>query len=91
LGGDGGLGLNVLDGGENGADFDVITFLDVEVGDTSKGGGAYVDVGLGLDLAGAADDGDQVLPGGLADDDFGDIGLAAVYASGNDPNQDEDG
>jgi hypothetical protein len=39
------------------AGLDVVAFLDVEVGDAAEGGGADVDVGLGLDLAGAADDG----------------------------------
>jgi hypothetical protein len=33
----------------------VVALFDVEVGDAAEGGGADVDVGLGLDLAGAAD------------------------------------
>jgi hypothetical protein len=46
--------------------FDVVALFDVEVGDAAEGGGADVDVGLGLDLAGAADDGDEVLRETLA-------------------------
>ncbi len=30
-----------------------------------KGGGSDIDVGLGLDLAGSIDDGDEILPGRL--------------------------
>ena len=40
---------------------DVVAFFDVEVGDAAEGGGADVDIGLGLDLSGAADNGGQVL------------------------------
>ena len=54
----------------------VVAFLDVEVGDAAEGGGADVDVGLGLDLAGAADDGDEILADDLAGGDLGDAGLA---------------
>ena len=53
--------LDVLDGGDDLAFLHVVAFFHVEVGDPAHGGGANVDVGLGLDLAGAADDGDQVL------------------------------
>ena len=56
-------GLNALDGGESRAGFYVVALFDVEVGDAAEGGGADVDVGLGLDLAGAVDDGDRD-PGG---------------------------
>ncbi len=69
---DGGGGLHALDGGEDGAGLDVVAFLDVEVGDAAEGGGADVDVGLGLDLAGAVDDGDEVLAHNLAGGDLGD-------------------
>ena len=64
--------------GQDGALFHVVAFFDVEVGDAAEGGGADVDVGLGLDLAGAADDGDEVLTGDLAGGDLGDVGLAVV-------------
>ena len=58
-------------------------FFDVEVGDAAEGGGADVDVGLRLDLAGAADGGDQVLANSLAGDHFGVSGLGADDGEGN--------
>ena len=58
-------GLHVFHRGEDGAGLYVVAFLDVQVRDAAEGGGADVDVGLGLDLAGAADGGDQVLRGRL--------------------------
>ncbi len=85
LRGDGGGGLHAFDGGEDRAVLHVVAFLDVQVGDAAEGGGADVDVGLGLDLAGAADDGDEVLP---ADDRGGhldDVGLAVLDGEGGEP------
>jgi hypothetical protein len=70
LGVDGGLGLDGFDAGEDVALADVVALLDVEVGDAAEGGCADVDVGLGLDLAGAADDRDEVLTDDLAGGDF---------------------
>ena len=90
LGGDGGLGLDAFDRGEGGAGFDVVALFDVEVGDAAEGGGADVDVGLGLDLAGAVDDGDQVLADDLAGGDLGDAGLAVENAADDDACQDQD-
>ena len=51
-----GCGLHVFDGGDDLALLDVVAFFHVEVGDAAEGGGADVDIGLGLDLPGAADD-----------------------------------
>ena len=39
----------------------VVALFGIEVGDAAEGGGAYVDEGLGSDLAGAADGGGEVL------------------------------
>ena len=61
LGVDGSLGLDALHAGEDVAFLNVVPLLDVEVSDAAEGGGADVDVGLGLDLAGAADGGDEIL------------------------------
>ena len=68
----------------------MVAFFDVEVGDAAEGGGADVDVGLGLDLAGAADDGDEILADGLAGGDLGDVGLAVENAADDDACQDQD-
>ena len=76
LGVDRGLGLHALHAGEDVALLHVVAFFDVEVGDAAEGGGADVDVGLGLDLAGAADGGDEILADGFAGGDLGDVGLA---------------
>jgi hypothetical protein len=53
LGGDGGFGLHIFDGGNDGAGLYVVAFFDVEVRDAAKAGGPDVDVGLRLDLAGS--------------------------------------
>ncbi len=90
LGRDGGLGLDALDRGEGCAGFDVIALFDVEVGDAAEGGGADVDVGHRLDLAGAVDDGDQVLTDGLAGGDLGDVGLSVENAGDDNACEDED-
>ena len=45
------------------------------MGDAAHGGGAEVDIVLGLDLAGAADDRGQVLPDDLGGQDLGVTGL----------------
>jgi len=90
LRGDGSGGLDVLDGGENGARLDVITLFYVEVSDASEGGGSYVDVGLGLDLAGSINDGDEVLLHSLAGRYLGDGALALEDGARNDASQDND-
>ena len=84
LGRDGGLWLDAFHGGEDSTFFDLIAFLDVEVGDASEGGGAYVDVGLRLDLPGTVDDGGEVLTDDFAGRDFGDVGLAMNDAACDD-------
>ena len=53
--------LHVLDGGHGLALLDLVAFLYIEVGDAAHGGGAHVHIGLGLDLAGAADHRGQIL------------------------------
>ena len=63
----------------------MVALFDVEVGDAAEGGGADVDVGLGLDLAGAADDGDQVLSHCFAGGYVGDVGLAVKNGANDDP------
>ena len=52
---------HVLNGGDQLALLYVIALLHIEVGDAAHRGGAEVDIGLWLDLAGAADDRGQVL------------------------------
>ena len=61
LAGDIGRLLDIFDRGDRLALLDRVALLHVEVGDPAHGSGADVDVGLGLDLAGAADDRGQVL------------------------------
>ncbi len=58
---DAGFLLDVLDGSDDFTLLDLLAFLDVEVGDAAHGRGAEIDVVLGFDLAGAADDGGQIL------------------------------
>ena len=73
-----------------GAGLYVVALFDVEVGDAAEGGGADVDVGLRLDLAGAVDDGDQVLADDLAGGDLGDVGLAVENAGDDDACKNQD-
>ena len=56
----------------------MIAFLYIEVGDAAKGGCAQIDVGLGLDLAGAADDGGQLLARDFGGQGLGVAGLLAI-------------
>ena len=69
---------------------DVVSLLDIEVGDAAEGGCADVDVVLGLDLAGAADGGDEVLAHRLAGGDLGDAGLAVQDGAGGDARKGKD-
>ena len=68
----------------------LVAFFDVEVGDAAHGGGAEVDIGLGLDLAGAADDRGQVLARDFGGQHLGVAGLLLVdhegHKRGNDNN-----
>ena len=75
LAGNTGLLLHVLDGGHGLALLDHVPFLHIEVGDAAHGGGAHVYIGLGLDLAGAADDRGQILALDLGGQNLGVAGL----------------
>ena len=61
LGVDRGLLLHVLDGGQSLALLHEVAFLDIEVRNAAEGRGPHIHVGLGFDLAGAADHGGQIL------------------------------
>ena len=61
LPGDIGVLLDILDRGHRLALLDRISLFHIEVGDAAHDIGADVHISLGLDLAGAADDGGQVL------------------------------
>ena len=74
---------DVLNGGDHLTLLDVVTLLDVEVGDAAHGSGAEVDVGLGLDLAGAADDRGEVLAMNLGGEDLGITRLLLYDEDGN--------
>ncbi len=78
LAGDIGFLLHVLDGGDRLALLHHVALFHVEVGDAAHGGGAEVDVGLGLDLAGAADHRGQILPHDLGGQNLGVAGLLLV-------------
>ena len=71
LGHHAGLGLHALYRGQDLPFLHPVAFFDVEVGDPAKGGGSDIDVGFGLDLPRAADDGDQVFPHHLGGEYFG--------------------
>ena len=60
------------------------------MGDASEGGGADVDVGLWLDLAGAVDDGDQILMSGFGGGDLGNVGLSVKDGANHDACEDQD-
>jgi hypothetical protein len=90
LGVDGGLGLDALDAGQDVSLMDAVSLLDIEVGDATEGGGADNDVGLGLDLAGSADGGDEVLADDLAGGDLDNAGLAVQYGAGGDAGNGKD-
>ena len=55
-----GLGLHALYRRQDLPLLHPVAFLDVQVSDPAEGSGSDIDVGLGLDLPRAADDGDQV-------------------------------
>ncbi len=59
------------------------------MGDASEGGSANVDVSFGFDLAGAADDGGEVLTEDFAGGDFSDVGLTMNDAACNDACQNQ--
>ena len=89
-GGDGGLLafnvrllLHVLDGGDRLALLHRVSLFDIEVGDAAHSGSSQVDVGLGLDLAGAADDRGQVLLDQLGGQNFGVTRLLLVNEQGH--------
>ena len=77
-------GLLAFDGGEQLALLHVVTLFDVEVGDAAEGGGADIDIGLGLDLPGAADGGDEVSVDGLGGGDRGNVRTAVNDCSSDD-------
>ena len=70
--------------------FHVVALVDVEVGDAAKGRSADVDVGLGLDLAGSADEGDEILAGDLGGGDLGDAGAAMEDGADGDAGEHKD-
>ncbi len=86
---DGGGGLLAFDGGDELAGLNVVAFFDVEVGDATEGGGADVDVGLGLDLAGAVDDGDEILAIHLGSGHLGYRRLTVEDGTNDDSGQNE--
>src|SRR5579859_7361313 len=67
--------LHVLDAGQNLTFLNVIAFLHIEMDNAAKGGCTHVDVGLRLDLPGAADHGGEVLPDHFAGEHCGVSGL----------------
>jgi len=69
----------------------MIALLDVEVGDAAKGGCAHIDIGLWLDLAGAADDGGQILARDRGGKNLGVAGLRLVDHQANKRTGDDDG
>ena len=90
LGVDGSLGLDALHAGDDVAFLNVVPLFDIEVGDATEGGGADVDVGLRLDLPGAADGGDEILAHHLAGGDLDDAGLAIEDGAGGNACEGED-
>ena len=56
----------------------MVAFLDQKMGNAPEGGGTDVDIGLGLDLSGTADNGGQILLDELSGQDLGVAGLLAV-------------
>ena len=85
-----GLGLHALYRGHHLALLYPVAFFDVEVGNPAERGGSDVDVGLGLDLARAADDGDQVFPHHLGSEYFGVTRLGANDGKGGDADRHQD-
>ena len=66
----------------------MVPFNNVEVGDPAESGGADIDVGLGLDLPGAADDRTQVLSNNLSGYNFGVTRLGPYNCEGYDSDRD---
>jgi len=83
LPGDIGFLLHVFDAGHDLALLDHVAFLDVQVGDAAHGRGAQVDIGLGLDFAGAADDRSQILARDLGSQNLGVSGLLLIDHEGH--------
>ena len=88
---DGGGGLFAFDRGDELAGLYAITFFDIEVGDAPEGGGSDVNIGFGLDLAGAIDDGDEILADGVAGGHLSDGALVVQDAADDDSCKDQDG
>lgn len=84
------LGLDVFDSGQGLTAFDVITLFYVQVGNTAKGGGSYIDIRLGLDLSRAIDDGDEILMHNLARSDLCNVGLVVKNGANDNPCQNQD-
>ena len=61
------------------------------MGDAAHGGGAQIDVGLGLDLAGTADDRGQILPYDLGGQNLGVAGLLPINEEGDEPGSHDNG
>ena len=61
----------------------VVAFLHVEVSDAAKRRGADIDIGLGLDLAGSADDRGQILRDNLGGQNLGVARLLLTDEDGN--------
>ena len=76
LAGDVGFLLHVLDGSDDLPLLHVVAFVDIEVSDAAHGIGADIDIGFGADLAGGADDGNEVFAGDGSDEDLGIPGLS---------------
>ncbi len=75
---DGGFLLHVLNGGDNLALGYFVAFLHIEVGDPAHGRCADVDIILGLDLAGAADDRGEILADDFCGKNLGVAGLLTL-------------
>ena len=75
--------LHMLDGGHRLALGYLVSLLHIEMGDAAHGGGAKVNVGLGLDLAGAADNRGQILAHDLGGQNLGIARLLLVDHEGH--------
>ena len=68
----------------------MLTFFYIKVGNTSERSGADVDVGLGFDLPGAVDDGDEVLAFDLSCCNLRHTGLPMEDRANDDARQNQD-
>ena len=82
--------LHVLDGGDYFAPGDAVAFLYVQVCDAAHGGGAQIYVGLGLDLAGSAYHGRQILPDNRGGEHLGVARLLFVHHCRNKATRNKD-